>query len=226
MSLQFTAITTTEPVIAHLVNTITERLEAGQRVLWLIPGGSAIALAVAVGRRLPVAQLPGLTVTLTDERYGAVGHHDSNWRQLTEAGLHLPGAHLQPVLTGASLADTTAHFAEQLAADLTAADYRLGFFGIGPDGHTAGILPHSPAVVATALAAGYDGGTFQRITMTPAAIARLDAAIAYAAGQPKWPVLDQLDQPIDLEIMPAQSLKTAKITLIFNDHRGQPATSL
>ena len=37
---------------------------------------------------------------LTDERYGPVGHPDSNWSQLLQKGFDLPQAKLVPVLTG------------------------------------------------------------------------------------------------------------------------------
>lgn len=222
MALTFRKLTDTNTVVDCLLRVIGERLDQGQTVLWLVPGGSAIALAAAASQGLTAHDTSKLTVSLTDERYGLVGHADSNWQQLGQAGFHIPGAQLHPVLTGADLTATTQAFAAFLDTALETADYRLGFFGIGPDGHTAGILPGSPAVTATQSAAGYDGGQFQRITITPAAIKRLDEAVVYAVGEPKWPIFDQLETDIALEKQPAQILKQVPIVTIFNDYKGGP----
>jgi 6-phosphogluconolactonase/glucosamine-6-phosphate isomerase/deaminase len=218
MSIKFTKITSTEPVIEYLVQAISEQLKAGKRVFWLVPGGSSISIAAEVSKRLSDTPLDKLTVTLTDERYGDVGHADSNWKQLADAGFALPGADLHPVLDGQDMLATVSHFAETLQTALENADYALGFFGIGPDGHTAGILPGSPAVTETAFAAGYDAGNFKRITMTPPAIAKLDEAVVYAVGEAKWPIFEQLGTDLPLEQQPAQSLKQVPKTTIFNDH--------
>jgi 6-phosphogluconolactonase/glucosamine-6-phosphate isomerase/deaminase len=198
-------------------------LREGKKVLWLVPGGSAIALAAEVAKRLRDVPLNTLTITLTDERYGPVGHPDSNWLQLEQAGfMPLPGAQLLPVLTGTSMGETVAQFSSVLKEQLAVADYALGLFGIGADGHTAGILPHSPAVTSQDFAAGYDAISFQRITMTPPAIAKLDEAVVSAMGETKWPVIDELestDKPIPDQ--PAQLLKQVPKLTIFNDHKGE-----
>lgn len=225
----FVKINSPQPVVEYLTKTLTEHLAKGERVLWLVPGGSSIAIAVAVSGRLDRSLLSGLAVTLTDERYGNVDHADANWRQLAEAGFALPGAVLLPVLTGANRATTVEHFAVTLRQELDRADFALGFFGIGADGHTAGILPGSPAVTATDLAAGYDAAElgaapFQRLTMTPPAIRQLDEAVIYAVGEPKWSVLNQLAaQELPIEQQPAQILKSVPTVTIFNDHRGDTA---
>ncbi|MDF2461104.1 MAG: hypothetical protein K0S68_507 [Candidatus Saccharibacteria bacterium] len=219
----FTKISSTDPVAKFIAAALTKRLSKGKRVLWLVCGGSSIAIAAEVSQLLKGQDLSKLAVTLTDERYGDVGHPDSNWRQLAEAGFELPGARLRPVLSGASLDATVANFADILEEELDRADYRLGFFGIGADGHTAGMLPGSPAVEADDLAAGYDAGNFIRLTMTIPAIEALDEAVVYAVGEAKWPVLDQLDEELDLDVQPAQALKEVETLTVFNDHKGEAA---
>lgn len=223
MELQFRQVTSIEPVAEFLTAALKQALEAGKRVLWLVPGGSAIGVAVAISKRLQNADLHNLTVSLTDERYGPVGHDDSNWRQLEAAGFFLPTATQIPVLKGKDMLETTTDFAARLKALLELSDYKLGLFGIGPDGHTAGILPNSLAVAAKELAAGYEGGGYRRITMTPEAISQLDEAVVYAVGEAKWPVLDQLENDIDLSTQPPQVLKQVPKLTIFNDHKGEPA---
>ena len=215
--LQYKKAPTSEAVVAHLVNILTLQLNAGKRVLWLIPGGSAIEVAVQVGRQLTGLSLENLYVTLTDERYGPVGHKDSNWQQLTDKGLNLPGAHLLPVLSGADINQTTSAFADTLSTQLAAADYSLGLFGMGSDGHTAGILPGTVAVASTELAEHYQAASYLRVTMTGAAIGQLDEAMLYAAGSEKQPALTMLDEPTDPAAQPAQFLKQVPRLTVYTD---------
>src|SRR3990167_11435143 len=100
-------ILSTEPVEDYLVGVLTEKLLDNKKVLWLVPGGSAMKVVAAVSRDLAIENLANLTVTLTDERYGPVGHKDSNWPQLEAAGFKLEGASLQPVLIDKDLEETT-----------------------------------------------------------------------------------------------------------------------
>jgi 6-phosphogluconolactonase/glucosamine-6-phosphate isomerase/deaminase len=221
--INFIRITSPDPVIEYITDALTTRLSKGKRVLWLVPGGSSIAIAAAVAKQLQGVPLEKLTVTLTDERFGEVDHPDSNWRQLSKAGFELPGAALRPVLKGRDMAATVRNFADTLEEEFDRADYRIGFFGIGPDGHTAGILPGSSAVDADDMTNGYDAGNFRRITMTPIAIEQLDEAVVYAVGEAKWPVIDELSTSIDPGDQPAQILKTVPLLTVFNDHTGEAA---
>ena len=135
-------------------------------------------------------------------------------------GFELPQARLLPTLTGLNLDKTTAEFAAELDHQLTASDWTIGLFGMGADGHTAGILPASPAAVAPAYAASYQTPQFDRITMTPRAIARLDEAFVYAVGADKWPALERLAQPLTIDEQPIQSLKQVPLLTVFTDFEG------
>lgn len=220
MSITFTKVSDAKPVVDHLAATLTGHLRAKQRVLWLVAGGSAIAVAVEVAKRLQGVPLEGLAVTLTDERYDVVGHKDSNWQQLMDAGFVLPGAHLVPVLNGATPQATAAKFDDLLHTALGNATYRLGLFGIGPDGHTSGILPHSPAADATGYAIDYESDPYRRVTSTAPAIARLDEAVVYAMGEAKRPVLAALLEDQPLADHPAQALKAVPRLTIYSDTLG------
>jgi 6-phosphogluconolactonase/glucosamine-6-phosphate isomerase/deaminase len=219
---KFVKVSSPKPAVDYLAETLTRHVAAGERVLWLVAGGSAIGVAADVARRLSGQPLESLTVSLTDERPGPVGHPDSNWRGLTEAGFALPGAHLMPVLTGADTAADTAAFGRFLAKQLEAADFRLGLFGIGPDGHTAG-LPAQNAAPSTDLAAYYEAGPFHRISSTPAAIGRLDEAVAYVMGENKHTQLDRLQSDLPSAEQSAQALKLVPKLTIFNDYKGEAA---
>lgn len=218
----FCKIDDTAPVVDHVVKVLRKKLSNGDNVLWLVPGGSAISVAVEVAQQLQDTDLSNLTVTLTDERYGEVGHSDSNWHQLHQSGFHLPGATMVPVLHGHSVEETTSEFARHLQEYCQGAAYCIGLFGLGPDGHTAGILPDSPAVESTEWAVHYPAN-YLRITMTPPAIAALDEAVVYAMGEPKRQPLEQLQQDLSVDEQPAQALKKVSKLIIFNDQIGDTA---
>ncbi len=217
MNMTFIPASSPDPVGKYVAEVIAAQLADRRTVLWLLSGGSAITVAVAASRHLAGSDLDGLTVSLIDERYGPVGHTGSNWWQLQDSGFELPGATLHPVLDGAPQADTAEAYADFLQAQFARADFRFGLFGIGSDGHTSGILPHSPAVTAPGLVASYDGGAFLRITTTPRAFAELSEAAVYAIGQDKWPVLDRLETDLALAEQPAQALKAVSKLTIFTD---------
>lgn len=202
-----------------IAQPIISALKKGKRVLWLVPGGSAISVAVLAAQKIALYPHHRLAVTLTDERYGAVGHADSNWRQLLAAGFSLPQAESFPVLSGASQSDTVRSFSKFLAQELERSDHIAGLFGLGADGHTAGILPSSPAVSSPDPACFYEAGPFQRITITPRVIGRLSEAVVYAVGREKWPALMQLKENLEINKQPAQALKQAGKSTIFSDYQ-------
>ncbi len=220
MSVSFVRVDDRAPVVDFLAGRLREALEGGKTVLWLVPGGSAIAIVVAVSQQLRGLPLSNLRVSLTDERFGPPGHADSNWRQLMESGFALPGATLVPVLHGQAIEDECQTFDQWLAGQLSTCDYSLGFFGMGADGHTAGILPQSVAVDVETMATQYDGGAYQRITMTGKAIALLDEAVMYAVGDEKAAALTKLDQSVLASEQPAQYLKLVNKLTVFNDQKG------
>ena len=217
--INFKNITDQKVIAETIAEAIVSQLEAGKKVFWLIPGGSAIAVAVEAAKIIIGAPYEHLTVTLTDERYGELNHSDSNWLQLQQAGFYLPEAHLIPVISGKDKIATSEDYAMQLKDGLANADYAIGFFGIGADGHTAGILPGSPAVHSENLTADYTAGNYERITITPKVIAQLSEAFVYAVGESKWEALSKLETEVDLDEEPAQILKQVPKLTIFTDYR-------
>jgi 6-phosphogluconolactonase/glucosamine-6-phosphate isomerase/deaminase len=173
-----------------------------------------------VAAKLAGEDLQQLTVSLTDERPGPLGHPDSNWLGLMDAGFQLRGAHLQPVLNGDDTLSETAAFNRFLHEQLERNDYKLGVFGIGPDGHTAG-LPAQNAAASEKLADYYQAGSFQRISSTPAAIARLDEIVAFAVGESKHLQLERLAQNAPYAEQSAQALKPVASLTVFNDFMGE-----
>lgn len=205
-------------VIDYLVTVISEQLELGETVLWLVPGGSAMGVATGVLQRLEDTDTSGLCITLTDERYGMPGHADENWVQLMKLGFAVESINAYRVLRGENEETTARDFSNKLEQLAATYSYKIGLFGIGADGHTAGILPYSPAIDSPELAMYYQGSDFPRVTITPKMIALLDEVVAYAHGPEKHPQLGRLlygDVPLDKQ--PAQALKLAGKSILFSD---------
>lgn len=209
-----------EKIIMYLTEVLQDKLRSGKHVLWLVPGGSAIAVAAAVSQNLQSENLTNLTVSLTDERYGELDHPSENWPQLLAAGFSLPGARLHRVLTGQPRDTTTAQYASFLYDAVSANDYIIGLFGMGNDGHTAGIKPNTNAIVDNILAENFTGEDHERITMTTYAISQLDETVLYAFGEDKFAQIDALlHKNIPLLEQPAQALKSVQKSTIFTDYK-------
>jgi 6-phosphogluconolactonase/glucosamine-6-phosphate isomerase/deaminase len=209
------------PAARYLSEAVMSRTDNGKQVLLLLSGGSCIDLAVAVAKMMAGHDLSSLTVSLTDERFGTPGHNDSNWQKLVLAGADFGQAAQAPVLTGTSLQTTVERYGAFLENALATSDYTIGLFGMGTNGHTAGLQPGSPALSSKALACAFEWTDFTRVTMTIPAIQKLDEAILYAVGQDKQPLLKKLlhsESPLDPI---AQILKQVPELTIFNDLEGE-----
>lgn len=211
------------PILAsaeHLARVISTHLAAGEHVLWLLSGGSGSNVVIETAKLLSSVNLQNLSVTLTDERFGPVGHPDENWQHFLDRHLTLPGATLYRPLIGVDRHATTEAFATWIEAHLNASDYAIGLFGIGGDGHTAGIKPHSTAVDAPTWAADFTGDDFERITITPRAISQLDEAVIQASGADKTQTLNTLlHSVVDINEQPAQILKSVPVCALYTDNK-------
>ena len=130
---------------------LVRELSLKKKVLWLMPGGSNIEIAVEIMQKIPAEPSRNLTIGLTDERFGKIGHQDSNYEQYKIAGFDAKFAKFVPVLDGSrSFGDNVKNYEPIFREMLAQNDFCLGFFGMGPDGHAAGILPGSPVAAANA----------------------------------------------------------------------------
>ncbi|MEO7364430.1 MAG: 6-phosphogluconolactonase, partial [Candidatus Saccharimonadales bacterium] len=115
-----------------LLSRLLAELESGKRVLWIVSGGSNITASVTVMKQIPSRVQAGLTILLSDERYGPSGHPDSNFQQLLDSGLAVAGARLIPTLQdGLDLAATAAAYATTLQAEFSKAEVIISQLGIG-----------------------------------------------------------------------------------------------
>lgn len=204
-----------------VASTLTEALENHRRVIWLVPGGSNIPISIGALQQIDEALTEKLVILQTDERYVPVDDPDCNWKQLRDGGFATKNATAYPVILPEqhSLEMVVARYEETMRREFEQADCIIGQFGIGPDGHIAGIKPHSPATTSQALVSGYQAEDFTRVTMTFPAIRRLDRALAIAHGSDKRPVFEALagDSPPSLTEMPAEILASVSESTIYND---------
>lgn len=185
----------TEPqsgVAAFVATQVIRQLEQGKRVLLLLSGGSGGDIGVEASKLLVKHDVSNLFVTVSDERYGDVGHADENVQQLLDKGLTLSPATFYRPLNGKSLDETTADFAKWLTTTSRHVDYRIAILGIGEDGHTSGVKPGSTGVTSKETAVSFIGDDFTRITTTLSFLRTVDEAVVQAYGSTKHDMLRQL----------------------------------
>jgi 6-phosphogluconolactonase/glucosamine-6-phosphate isomerase/deaminase len=204
-----------QPLIKRLVKELSNE----KRVLWLVSGGSNIPIEKLVMDTIPAELQPYLAI-MYDERYGPAGHQDSNLKQLQDAGF-TPGksALISAIGDGnLSLNESAERYNAAAQTAYANADVIIAQLGIGPDGHTSGILPGSPAVESEKLVVGYKWKDFERITFTFSALTQCSAAYVFAFGNNKREQLISLrDKAVPLSIQPAQILKKIPEAYIYND---------
>lgn len=212
----------TNQAASAVTKVIKAHLEKSERVLWLLSGGSGIEIAIKVSKSLAKSDLSNLFVSLTDERYGEIGHKDENWQQLLDAGLKLPGANLYRPLIGKDSGQTVAKFNDWLNTQLKISDYKIAIFGLGTDGHTAGIKPRSSATKSQSLVASFIGNDFERITITFDAIRKIDEAVIQASGIEKQSIINGLiNNTVSYVDQPAQILKFIPRATLYTNNKEE-----
>jgi 6-phosphogluconolactonase/glucosamine-6-phosphate isomerase/deaminase len=222
MPLRFILTTSWEDGIADLTARLITELRAGKRVLWLLSGGSNIRATVEVMDSIDDSLTPNLSLLLADERFGPVGHPDSNWQQLLDAGFTTKQSKPYEILAGqANLQAATKDYAQLASEALSRADLVIAQLGIGEDGHILGILPGSIAVDSDSLVCGYDSGKLHRLTLTAQALPQINSAYVFAFGDGKQSALTKLRrQKVSPDVQPAQLLKQIPEVYIYNDQVG------
>lgn len=209
----------------RLADKILSYINDGKKVLWLVCGGSNISISVEVlnimkselDKEMKRYTLRNLTVSLTDERYGSINHPEANWRGLKDKGFDFEAVSTVPVLVGKSFDETTKLYGMSMRDAWSANDVHIGQFGVGTDGHIAGVLPRTVGVRSPGTVVSYDAGNFKRLTVTLATIEKLDVAYAFVYGESKRAALDNLKTDLTDEIQPAQVLKRVKDAEVFTD---------
>jgi 6-phosphogluconolactonase/glucosamine-6-phosphate isomerase/deaminase len=213
-------VTNVEGATRAIARGLDRALASKLKVLWLFSGGSNIAIEIDVLRLLEHATPQNLVVSMIDERFVPLDSPNSNWHALVDAGLNGQKATLEPPILdwNLNLHDAAADWAKRLKKVMGEADAVVGQLGIGPDGHTAGILPHTAGThEEEKLVIGYKGHDFERLTVTPAVLRDLDLAVAVAMGEAKKPILERMPTDIAATEQPAQLLLLAKELIVYTD---------
>jgi 6-phosphogluconolactonase/glucosamine-6-phosphate isomerase/deaminase len=206
-----------------LAEKIRGCLEQTKKVLWLLSGGSNISAAVGVlnilkdnYKYLPLKD--NLAVILMDERFGPVGHPDSNWQQLSKAGFDMEKVIVAPVLHNLSLEETVNKFENNYKKLALWADVIIGQFGLGSDGHTAGVLPGTVGVTSIDTVCAYESDKYTRITLTLNTIMDIDIAYIFAFGESKKEIVFAIKaEDISIAEIPAQALKQIPESYLYSD---------
>lgn len=215
--------TTPEEAAAAVAKRLNSELAAGRKVLWLVSGGSQTPYNVKIMNQITDELSHNLIVMLADERYGPPGHKDSNWAKLMAAGFPTKEAQLIPVLKeGLGFEENTAHYNQLAKQAFEESNAIIGQLGMGEDGHTAGILPNSPATnESEALVVGYEAPPLKRMSLTFSALRQIKAAYVLAFGEPKKPALSQLKaDKLNLKKQPARIFTQIPEAYIYNDQLG------
>ena len=124
-----------------------------------------------------------------DERVAPDGDPDRNLTHLRQSLMNV-STHVLPMpVTDADLEDAALAYAGELPER-----FDLVHLGLGPDGHTASLVPHDPVLKVTdrlvALTQPYDG--HRRMTLTYPALARADEILWLISGADKREALSKL----------------------------------
>jgi 6-phosphogluconolactonase/glucosamine-6-phosphate isomerase/deaminase len=221
--MQFIKTAGTTDLEVEMTGALNDALATNKPVLWILSGGSNIAIAVRVMDSIEATDLHNLTLILADERFGVPGHPDSNFFQLHQAGLSERGATFVDLLYGGTFEETIAVSDNAMKHLFAYAGVIIGFLGIGVDGHIAGILPNSPAAVdEQCWVIGYKAMQYERMTLTPFALSHVQKAFVGAYGEAKLEPLKRLhDEMLPIAAQPAQILRHLPDVKIFNDQIGE-----
>lgn len=203
--------------IAERLNKLLARKHS---VLWLVSGGSNIAIQAMAMNMIPDNLSKNLTIIPVDERYGKYNHADSNSAAMRAAGFDPKHAEWIDILEdNVSLEDATQLLNNCIARKVAMDDYIFATLGMGEDGHTAGILPQSPALTTDEFAISYKGKDYTRITVGADTLAaHVDEAILCAFGKNKQKALQLLKTTDESrQIIPAMILHQIHDCTVYHD---------
>lgn len=209
-----------EDAAKHIAERLRTLLASGKSVLWLVSGGSNVFIQTAAMDMVPDSLSKNLTIMPVDERYGKYNNPNSVTTKLRKAGFDPKHAEWVDILEeNLDPDETVSRFNQLLAREIAIGDYFFITLGMGADGHTAGILPHSPALLNSDMAIYYKGHDFARITLCADTIAQhSDEVVLSAFGDEKHDALHKLAGKDDQrEVVPAMLLREVHNTTVFND---------
>jgi 6-phosphogluconolactonase len=226
------------PDVAALADAAAQQIVASARAavaaherftIALSGGSSPRAVYERLAEPALSAQMPWdrTYVFWSDDRAVPLDHPDSNYRMACEALLShvpIPREQIKPMLSQVEdLASAAQHYSRVIQALVPGSPpcFDLVLLGMGPDGHTASLFPHSPQldagdalVVATPVAPLKPH--VRRLTFTASLINAAAAVLFMATGADKATTLQQVLEgpyrPLDL---PSQVVAPRSGTLVW-----------
>jgi 6-phosphogluconolactonase len=184
---------------------------------------------------LAAAELPWERIHLFwgDERYVPATDADSNYGMTRSVWIDrcaIPAANVHPMTMAespiAAAAAYEAHLAEFFGLDRAGAgpEFDLMLLGMGDDGHTASLFPHTPALAVTDrwVTVGEKSGQ-PRITLTWPVINRSRQILFLVAGANKRPALAQVwAEQGDAQTYPSRLIQSENLTWLLDAAAGEP----
>lgn len=208
---------------------------ATKKVGILVSGGSALAVLDEVSLQNIG---PQVTICIVDERF-AVALENQNFYQLKQSPFIQ-----KAVAAGARIADTDLSAQDSLSkagekfaralAQIASSEIVITVLGIGPDGHTAGIMPFPESKQEyekkfcddKSLAIGYDAGEKNQFPLRVTASSTFlkstsDHTLVFAVGSQKKTVLKEiLTTKKGEHIFPARIFHDMRDVVVFTDQDG------
>lgn len=206
---------------SNLVNTVVEKinsaLQEGFPVALFMSGGSSLVPEAEIVKRLSqLEHADKIHILPVDERFGKPGHLDANLIKLKISQYRK--IHVHDILDGSSFKKTIANFKNLFCKYHRAPFKTFAILGVGMDGHIGGNIPESPAANSQEMVEGFQDQVFQRITLTPPAIRKIDTIFVSAFGKNKAEILQRLVSGPKTGL-PMEILHTHREVYVFTDNK-------
>lgn len=220
--------------VQHFVTTAQEAVASRGIFNVALSGGStpkAIYAALSEPRFRQQLDWNKVHLYWSDERCVPPYHTDSNYHMAMEAGfskLHLPPENIHRMQAEGDVEAGALAYEKLIQAQIPGAHFDLMTLGLGEDGHTASLFPHTHGLHAeNRLVIGnyVPQKETWRMTLTFECINRARSIVLYVLGKEKAPILAQvLSPPYNPDELPAQrvGISTNKALYIVDSGALKP----
>jgi 6-phosphogluconolactonase len=211
-----------------IVSTASAAASAGRNFSLVLSGGSTPKLLyqmLAAEPYRPRIDWPKVEIFFGDERAVPPDHADSNFKMANDALLSrvpLKPEHVHRMRGEIDPTEAAIEYGKMLKAKFGDGGADITLLGMGDDGHTASLFPHTPAISEThhRCVAHYveksTTGKSWRITLTPPFFNRSAQILLLVTGASKAPrIAEIMYGPRDLQRLPIQVIQPTSGQLIW-----------
>lgn len=198
--------------------------DSSGQILLLLSGGSSLNPVHNAFKQVNQDIVKRTDLAQIDERFVDINSADSNWktiRKVTGSAYDNFDKKVAILECGDTPEDAVITYEMELNGLLESADYIIGVYGFGADGHIAGIKPTQHPedfmrFLDGRLAVSYKAPDFIRITTTHSVLTRIDEAIVFGCGPDKIRQLEKFNEStLAPHIQPMQLFKDLKHATFF-----------